>query len=58
MFQMYSIVSHNFLKFILAVLGLCCHVVFSLDVASVGCSLVEVHRLITAVPSLVADHKL
>ena len=45
------------LNSLLAVLGLCCCVVFAL-VASGGHSLAEVRRLITAVPSLVAEHRL
>ena len=59
MFQVYSIVSHDlFFNSFLAVLGLCCSVVLSLIVASGGYSLAGVLRLITAVPSLVAEHRL
>ena len=41
--------------FIMAVLGLHCSLGFSLVVASWGCSLVEVRRLLTVVASLVED---
>ena len=39
-------------------LGLLCCMDFSLVVASEECSLVVVHRLLIAVASLVAEHKL
>ena len=42
----------------LAVLGLCCCVGFSLVVASRDYSVVAVHRLLTAVASLLAKHRL
>ena len=42
----------------LTVLGLCCHVGFSLVAESGGYSLVAVYRLLTAVASLVAAPRL
>ena len=42
----------------LAVLGLCCCVVFSLVAECGGCSLVEVLGLLIAVASLVEEHRL
>ena len=42
----------------LTVLGLRCYVGFSLVVLSASYSLVAVHRLLIAVPSLVAKHRL
>ena len=43
------------LKKFLAVLGLCCCVGFFLVAASRACSLVAVHRLLTAVASLTVE---
>ena len=43
------------LKKFLAVLGLCCCVGFFLVAASRACSLVAVHRLLTAVASLAVE---
>ena len=42
----------------LAVLGLCCYAGFSLVEASRGYSVVGVHGLLTAVASLIAEHRL
>ena len=44
--------------FFLAVLSLCCHTGLSLVAANPGYSLVAVHRLLTAVSSLCAEHGL
>ena len=44
-----------FLSFFLTVLGLHCYMGFSLVVASRGCSLVMLHRLLTAMASPVAE---
>ena len=47
-----------FFFFFMAVLGLCCYMGFSLVVASGGYSLAAVHRLLTAVASLLAERGL
>ena len=47
-----------FYLFILAMLGLHCSEGFSLDAASRGYALVEVHRLLTVLASLVAGQGL
>ena len=47
-----------FFFFFLAVLSLCCHTGLSLVAANPGYSLVAVHRLLTAVSSLCAEHGL
>ena len=49
---------YNFIYLFLAVLGLHCCSGFSLVVASRAYSLVAVHGLLTAVASLVAEHRL
>ena len=49
---------NNFIYLFLAVLGLRCHVGFSLAVESRGYALVEVHGLLLVVVSLVAEHGL
>lgn len=46
-------ISFSLLNFILVVLGPCC-----LAAVRRGCSLTEVHRLPTAVTSLVVEHRL
>ena len=55
-----SVLSLAYLKkiFILAMLGLRCCSSFSLVAASGGHSLVVVHNLLTAVASLVEEHRL
>ena len=44
--------------YLLAVLGLCCRSGFSVVVDRGGHSLVAVHRLLTAVASFIAEHRL
>ena len=49
---------NNFINLFLAVLGLHCCVGFSLVAVNGGYSLVAVHGLLTAVASLVGEHRL
>ena len=50
---------YNFVYLLLTVLGLpCCAGVFFLVAVSGGCSLVEVHGLLVAIASLVAERGL
>ena len=46
---------NNFIYLLLTVLGLPCCAGFLLVAVSGGCSLVEVHRLLIAIASLVAE---
>ena len=49
---------YNFIYLFLVVLGLCCCMQFSLIAASGGYPVVAVHRLLIAVASLIAEHRL
>ena len=56
--NVYFLAKNRPFVFFWVVLGLCCYMDFSLVVESRGYSLVEVHRLLIVVVSLVAEHRL